>query len=439
MGKYGLLGEKLSHSFSKQIHEKLGQYTYYLMPMPVEELHIFLRKREFNGVNVTIPYKQEVIPFCDYVDEAAKRIGAVNTIINIDGMLHGYNTDFYGLKYTLEKGGVVVYGKDAYILGSGGTAKTATAVLRHLNAERITVVSRSADTPCSFADRTMTYEEAESLGEAEVIINTTPIGMYPRCDAVPIDITLFPFLEAVVDVIYNPLETKLIYQTKQYATQTGRRIVAVNGLLMLVAQAIFASEYFMQGEYMIHGEPLDPEKSSGTIDRIYSEMCRSMRNLVVVGMPSAGKTSLGKAVSKLLTRRFVDIDYQIEQKAGQTITEIFSKHGEPYFRKLEREVIAAVSEQNGIVIATGGGALLDPENVCKLHSNGRIIFIDRPLEKLATGGSRPLSTDAEALRVMYEKRYPIYLAASDAVVQNDGAFGTAAEKVKESFYETASI
>lgn len=438
MERYGLLGERLSHSFSKQIHEKLGKYSYELLPMSLEQVHAFLEKRDFKGVNVTIPYKQEVMPFCDYIDEFALKIGAVNTIVNVGGRLHAYNTDFYGFQYMLEKNNIDVCERCVYILGSGGTAKTAASVLRHLNAKKITVISRSADRSFPFADEALTYQQAEKIGDAQIIINTSPIGMYPNNEDFPIDVTAFPHLQAVVDVIYNPLETRLVYNAKQYAKETGRSIICANGLLMLVAQAVFASEYFTQGSFIERGKPFCIKTNSSAIDSIYEGMCREMRNIVVVGMPSAGKSTIGKAVAKLLNRQLVDIDSIIEQQENKTIPEIFNENGEDYFRKLEHDAIADASKRNGIVISTGGGALLNPENVCNLHQNGFVVFIDRPLSKLAVGGQRPLSKSLEALKEMYDKRYPIYVSVSDAIVKNDGAFSLAVEKVKEKFYESAN-
>lgn len=413
MSKYGLLGEKLSHSFSKIIHEKLNQYSYDLMPMNAEELHSFLNARDFNGVNVTIPYKQEVIPFCDEIDDTAKRIGAVNTIVNRNGKLIGYNTDFNGFLFMLRKNHIDVKNKIVYILGSGGTSKTVKAVLEYLNAKEIVIVSRIA------SESKITYTKALQRKDANIIVNTSPKGMYPNNQDLPIDISEFENITAVVDVIYNPLNTRLLQQAKK------KNITYVNGLYMLVAQAIFAAEYFLN-EKIVESE----------IDRIYQDILCDLQNIIIVGMPSAGKSTIGKAISKLLNRQFVDIDSLIEKETQMSIPQIFEQQGESYFRNLEHDAIEKVAKQTGIVIATGGGALLNSENILNLRQNGVIVFIDRPLDALLVGGHRPLSKSKEAIEKLYHERYPIYLASCDFVVQNNGDLQQAISLVKENFYAT---
>lgn len=412
MNQYGLLGEKLSHSFSKIIHEKLERYHYDLLPMDKDTLHAFLRKKEFKGLNVTIPYKQEVIPFCDIIDETAEKIGAVNTIVNENGVLTAYNTDFYGFLYTLKKNKIDVENKIVYILGSGGTCKTVKAVMEFQKAKKIVIVSRID------SEEKISYEQAISLGEAQIIVNASPKGMFPNTSESPINLANFPQLEAVVDVIYNPMKTRLLQQAQE------RNIVYVNGLLMLVAQAVYAAQFF-----------LDETFSEEVIDKIYYELRQDMTNLVVVGMPSAGKSTIGRIVAQQLNRDFVDLDSVIEEQEGSTIPQIFEQHGEEYFRKIESRVLAEVSVKTGLVIATGGGALLKEENCKNLKQNGLIIFIDREIELLHIGGNRPLSKSRDALEQLYQTRYPIYCSVADIIVKNNGERNGAIEAIKESFYE----
>lgn len=412
MCKYGLLGEKLAHSFSKIIHEKLNRYSYDLMPMNIQELHSFLKKRDFDGVNVTIPYKQEVIPFCDEVDETAKQIGVVNTIVNRNGKLIAYNTDFYGFLYTLQKNKIMVENKTVYILGSGGTCKTVKAVLEHLKAKEIVIVSREA------SKNKITYDQAMQRKDANIIVNASPKGMYPNNQDMPIDISEFEHLTAVVDVIYNPLNTRFLQQAKK------KNITHVNGLLMLVAQAVYASEFFLN------------EKIVETkIDEIYQDILSDLLNIVLVGMPSSGKSTIGEALSKLFNRQFVDIDSLIEQETQMNILQIFEQYGELYFRKLEHDAIQKVAKQTGCVIATGGGAVLDCENILNLQQNGIVVFINRSLNDLLIGGKRPLSRSKEAIEKLYHERYPLYLDSSDFVVQNNGDIEQAVNIIKENFYE----
>lgn len=409
---YGLLGEKLSHSFSKIIHEKLGRYTYDLLPMNIDELHSFLKKRDFKGVNVTIPYKREVMLFCDEIDETAKSIGAVNTIVNKEGKLIAYNTDFYGFLYTLRQNNIIVKNKIVYILGSGGTSKTIKACMEYLNAKEIVIVSRNS------SQNKITYEEALQRKDAQIIVNATPNGMYPNNYNLPIEIDAFKNLYAVIDVIYNPLNTRLLQKAKQ------KDIIYVNGLQMLVAQAVYAARFFLD-------EEIDEEK----IDIIYREILSELCNIVFVGMPSAGKSTIAKELSKLLNRQFVDIDSLIEEKENMKIPQIFETFGEEYFRKLEHDIIKEISKKTNLVIATGGGAILDKENIINLKQNGLILFIDRPIENLIVGGNRPLSKDEDAIKKLYDDRYNLYLNASDFVVENNGDINKALNLAKERYYE----
>jgi shikimate dehydrogenase len=412
MSRFGLLGEKLGHSFSKIIHEKLGYYTYDLLPMGKEELHEFLNKKEFNGVNVTIPYKQVVLSYCDVLDESVQQIGSANTIIHRNGKLEAYNTDFYGFQYMLDWNSMTLKDKVVMILGSGGTCKTVTAVAKRQGAKEIIIVSRSE------SDTTITYNQAAKRFDVQVLVNASPVGMYPNNQDCPIDLAHFPNLEAVVDVIYNPLKTKLLQQAQE------RNIPYTNGLLMLVAQAKFAAEYF-----------INQSISNSEIDRIYRELKVDMSNVVLVGMPSCGKSTIGKELSKLLNKEFVDIDSLIEEEMQLSIPQIFKRYSEIGFRGIERNIVANAAKLTGKVIATGGGVVLNPDNIKDLKQNGIIVFIDRAIDKLLVGRNRPLSKSKKALSEMYQLRYPLYQACCDVLVKNDDDLQKAVEQVKEGYYE----
>lgn len=395
---YGCIGEKLGHSFSKIIHGKIANYSYELKEIAREDFDAFMHKKDFLAINVTIPYKRDVIPYLYYIDEKAKKIGAVNTIVNKGGKLYGYNTDYSGMKRLAEKNGVDFNGKKVLILGSGGTSKTANALASDSGAREVLTVSRSTKDGC------ITYTEAYSDHlDAEIIINTTPCGMFPDNLSAPIDIDKFEKLEAVLDAIYNPLRSKLV------SAALKKGLKASGGLYMLVAQAVYASEKF-----------LDREISLDVIDKIYSEILTEKENVVLIGMPGCGKTTLGKAVSELTGKEFIDTDSEIVKAEGKSIPEIFSESGETCFRKKESDIIRTVSQKNGCVIATGGGAILDPENVFLLKQNGRLYFINRPLESLIYTEGRPLAPNIDAIKALYQKRYPIYISASDDTVSTDG-------------------
>lgn len=397
--RYGLLGEKLVHSFSKEIHEKLGKYKYELIEVPPEKLDEFMARRDFAGLNVTIPYKRAVIPYLDEISGRARAIGAVNTVVNRDGKLYGDNTDFGGLKALIRRMGLELRGKTVLVCGAGGTGKTASAVAESLGAAAVYRLSRSG------RDGALTYAEAyQARAGAQILINATPAGMYPDTDGMPADLERLPALEGVVDVIYNPLTTRLV----QCARTRGLK--AENGLYMLVAQAVLAAERFTGAFF-----------APGTIDGIYGEILLEKRNIVLTGMPGSGKTTLGRLLSERLGRELADTDAEIVKKAGMPITEIFAKYGEPYFRDLESEVIRDLSRTGGKVIATGGGAVLRPENVNMLKMNGLVAFLDRPLEDLVPAADRPLADRAEKIKALHAARYPIYLTASDRHVSVHGA------------------
>ncbi len=404
--KYGLIGEKLGHSYSKVIHEMLG-YSYELCEVAKEDFNVFMEKRDFSAVNVTIPYKQAVIPYLHYIDEGARKIGAVNAVVNKDGRLYGYNTDFYGLKLLIEKIGVSLFGKKVIILGTGGTSKTALAVAEALGAKEALRVSRSGK------DGAVTYESLyENHADAEFIINTTPSGMYPNIFDTPVDICRLPNIKGVADAVYNPLRTPLIMSAR------AENIPAEGGLYMLVGQAVKASEIFLDKTYQ-----------NDIISKIYEKLRAEKENIVLIGMPASGKSTVGKLISEKLSREFIDTDELIIKKAGMPITEIFEKYGEKYFRDLESEVICEVSAKNSVVIATGGGAVLRPENVNALKLSGKVFFIDRPLEKLIPTESRPLSNDRASIEKRYHERYEIYRASADVRIDADCEAATVAEKI----------
>jgi len=393
MMKCGCIGKKLTHSFSKEIHALLADYSYELMELSEEQIPDFFKNKAFDAINVTIPYKQTVIPYLDHVSSVAQRIGAVNTIVNDGGKLYGYNTDYYGMKALLEKAGIVLKGKKVLILGTGGTSKTARVLSSDLDAKEIQIVSRRRS--CGV----ITYEEAvQSHRDAEVIINTTPCGMYPDCDASPLDLSHFAGLEGVIDAVYNPLSTNLILQAKE------RGIKAEGGLYMLVMQAVVAVEKFL-------GKAIDKAEADRVFAKIYSEK----ENIVLIGMPGSGKSTVGRLLQST-GLDFIDTDTEIEKRCGCTIRELIKAKGEGYFRDLESEVIRTAASQSGRIIATGGGVVLRAENVKSLKRNGKLYFLDADLGRLRATGSRPLADTAEKIKTLYAERCNIYHSAADVIV-----------------------
>ncbi len=389
--EYGCIAEKLSHSFSAEIHKQLFDYDYELREIPKSELDLFMREKNFKAINVTIPYKQDVIPYLDTVSDIAKRIGAVNTIVNNNGHLSGYNTDFQGMCALIKRAGISLEDKKVLVLGSGGTSKTAKVVAGHLGCKEVYRVSRSAKNDC------ITYEEALSEhSNAEIIINTTPVGMYPNIGNAPIDVSDYKKLEAVVDAVYNPLRSKLVCDARK------KGIKAIGGLYMLVAQAAYAAEKFT-------GISVTEEK----IEKVYRNMVGAKQNVVLIGMPGCGKSTIGKLLAKALSHQFIDTDDEIVKKTGKDITTIFAEVGESGFRKIESEVIKEISSVQNAVIATGGGAVLNKTNVELLSENGRIYFIDRSLDKIVATSDRPLSSNRADLEKRYKERYDIYCSSCD--------------------------
>ena len=395
--EYGLIGEHLPHSFSKIIHEKLAPYSYELHELRPDEVDSFMRGKEFKGINVTIPYKQTVIPYLDEISDQARSIGAVNTVVNRNGRLCGYNTDYFGMKSLIERLGIDPAGKKVLILGTGGTSKTAFAVATDMGASEVYKVSRTGK------EGVPTYEEAyERHTDAQIIINTTPCGMYPAIDDCPLDLSRFPDLCGVIDAIYNPLRTVLILEAQK------RGIPAEGGLYMLVVQAVYAAELFADRK-------IEREKT----DQVFKEILNSKRNIVLSGMSLAGKTTLGTLLAKKLDRVLEDTDQMIIRKEQRPITEIFATDGEKYFRDLETEMARTLAPQTGLVIATGGGAILRQENVDALKKNGCIIFLDRPFNQILPADDRPLANTKEKVAALLEKRYPIYKATCDESITND--------------------
>ena len=391
--KYGCIGEKLGHSFSREIHRGLAPYDYELREIPREDLPAFLKARDFAGINVTIPYKEAVIPYLDEISPEAIAIGAVNTVVNRGGRLSGHNTDLFGMRALLERTGISLSGKKVLILGTGGTSKTARYLAKTLGAREILRVSRTA------REDALTYEEVlASHRDAEVILNTTPCGMFPHPGETPLSPGLFPDLSGAMDAIYNPLRSRFV----QEAAALG--IPAAGGLYMLVAQAAFAAGIFL-------GEPIPAEKT----ERVYREILKQKQNIVLVGMPSSGKSTLGEGTAKALDRPFFDTDKEAVRLAGKPIPEIFAREGEGAFRDLESRVIADLSQKNGLVLATGGGAVLREENRRALRSNGFVVFLDRPLSFLQATSDRPLSSNRTDLERLYRERREAYLAAADFV------------------------
>ena len=409
--EYGLIGGKLGHSYSKLIHEMLCGYRYDLCPLPTEaEARAFLKKRLFKAINVTIPYKKLVMEYCTYIDPRAKAIGAVNTVVNKNGLLYGYNTDYSGFAHLCEAHGVDFNGRTVLILGTGGTHNTTSAVAWDKGAAKILTVSRKPDPEKG----ELSYTQALTSG-AQILINTTPAGMYPNVGVCNLDVAAMPGLEAVLDVVYNPDKTELILRAEEAGVP-----VAAGGLEMLVAQAVYAAEYFL-------GRTFDD--AAGEIDRITAALRRDTRNVALIGMPSSGKTTVGRALAEALGKRFVDLDEEIVKADGRSIPDIFAAEGEEGFRQKETAVIAQFAKEGRQLLSCGGGAVKKPENVRLLRQNGVVLFLDRPLDALTVGGGRPLSSSVDALRTMYAERRPLYLAAADAVVPNET---TVADAVKAS-------
>lgn len=387
--KCGLIGKPLGHSYSPQIHAQLGEYKYELIELDENEVGDFLKNGDFDAINVTIPYKKTVMPFLDEISPMARAVGSVNTIVRRDdGTLFGHNTDFFGFSYMLDKGGINITDKKVLILGTGGASMTARAVAAHRNAREIVLISRSGEN---------NYGNLEKHADCDVIINTTPVGMFPNNGVSPVPLDIFPKLSGVADVIYNPEKTALILDAAE------RGIRCISGLYMLSAQAKEASEYFT-------GEKID----DSVIDAIVRRINFDLKNIALIGMPGVGKTTVGKAIAEKTGRRFADTDELITEKSGMSIPDIFSKYGEEKFRDTESEVLRKISKKSGYIIACGGGIVLRKENRRYLTQNSTVVFLKRELSLLARDG-RPLSTNAD-LCAMYERRLPFYSDAADITI-----------------------
>ena len=409
--KYGLIGEKLGHSFSKPLHEQLAGYTYEITEIAREDIDKFFTKADFEAINVTIPYKEIALSHMDEAEPLAKEVGAVNTVVNRGGKLYGYNTDVYGMTELFRHAAIDPEGKKVAILGTGGTSKTARVCLQHMGAGEVIRVSRTAK-----ADA-VTYEELyEKHGDVDIIVNTTPVGTYPNVNNSPIDISRFSKLSGVIDAVYNPLRTELVSE----ALSMGIR--AEGGLYMLAAQAVRASEIFIDTKY-----------PNGTVDEIYRKLLGQKENIVLVGMPSSGKSTVGKYIAQRLGRELVDTDGIITENEGTDIPTIFRERGEREFRDIEAVAVSAAAKETSRIIATGGGAILRPENVRALKRCGRIYFIDRPLDQLIPTSSRPLASDRAALEQRYRERYPVYTSVCDVRIDGSGSIEDVAERIIKEF------
>ena len=391
--KCGLLGRKLGHSYSPQIHGYLGEYSYELFEKEPEELEDFLRKGDFTAINVTIPYKKDVMAYLDEISPTAQKMGAVNTVVRRpDGTLFGHNTDYFGFVSMVKRSGLQVAGKKVLVLGSGGASNTAVAALKEMGA-RVVVISRSGEN---------NYKNLHLHADAAVVVNTTPVGMYPGTGVSPVDLSLFPKLEGVLDVVYNPARTQLLLDAEKLG------LPCRNGLWMLVAQAKEAAEYFT-------GEKI----SDDMIETIYNTLSMQMQNIVLIGMPGCGKSTIAALLAQKLGRKAVDADETIIALAGKSIPEIFAQDGEDLFRDWETAALDSLGKGSASIIATGGGCITRERNYPLLHQNGRIFWLTRPLDLLPTDG-RPLS-QANKLADLYAARKPLYEAFADHIIDNSGS------------------
>lgn len=396
--QYGLIGNPLGHSWSPEIHQLLASLPYEKKELPEEELADFLRKRDFDGINVTIPYKEKVIGFLDELDEGARTIGAVNCIVNKNGILKGYNTDLSGFVKMLEVNGISPAGKQVAVLGSGGAAKAACYGIEMMGGKPFIVSRHPGRAMISYAQL---YERA---AEFAMIVNATPVGMKPDSDSCPVDICAFDHLEAVVDIVANPLRTRLLFEAKMQG------IPCCGGFEMLVRQAAAADELFT-------GKVVEEE----TIQMCMRMLLKARRNIVLIGMPTSGKTTLAEMIASHTGRPLLEMDEVLVDRLGMSIKECFAQYGEGYFRNMETELARDLRAKEGIVISTGGGIIKNEENMRYLSENGIVIAIDRNPSLLYPTDSRPLSSTVDAVKVLYEERKYLYDKYSDAVVDNNGS------------------
>lgn len=403
MIEYGLLGEKLGHSFSPQIHRALTGCDYRLLPTAPEAVEDLLRRREFKGLNVTIPYKQTVVPLCDEIDPRAAAIGAVNTVVCRKGRLTGYNTDLDGIKYLAGRAGVDMAGKKVVILGSGGTSRTARAAAEELGAAEIAVISRRGED---------SYDNLSRHADAQVLINTTPVGMYPNCGLAPVSLDDFPNLTGVLDAVYNPLRTALVMAAEE------RGLPCSCGLPMLVAQARRSAELFT-------GTSIPDRR----LEEVLAELTAQVRNVVLVGMPGCGKSAVGRALAQRLGKEFLDLDQLLEAEARKPIPAIFAQEGEDAFRELESRIVREAGARTGCVLSTGGGVVTRRENYAPLRQNGVIIHLTRDLSRLPKAG-RPVSQSTD-LRELWERRRPLYASFADLTIDNNGPLEETLDKIEK--------
>lgn len=407
---YGLLGEHLGHSFSPFLHHALGDEAYDLYELPEAELEAFVRQEAVGGLNVTIPYKETVLPFVDEVSPAVEAIGAANTLYRRNGRLIAENTDVLGFLYLLDAAGIEVRGKKVLVFGNGGASKAVREALRRKNAGEVLVVSRrGGDTPL------LSYEKLPDHYDADIVVNTTPVGMYPDNLSSITDLSLYPHLTGVVDVVYNPLRTGLLLQAEALG------IPCANGLRMLVAQAVRAHEFFF-----------DTHVDDTVIEDLTAQLSLEATNLVLIGMPGSGKSSVAKLLAEQTGRDVVELDADIESAAGKPIPAIFEEDGEDAFREIESACIARAGARNGVILSLGGGAVTKERNYLPLHQNGRIYCLKRDLDLLPMEG-RPLSKDLETLKAMEQERAPMYERFADVTIQNDGTLEDAAEAILRDF------
>ena len=403
-GSYGLLGERLGHSYSPAIHAALADYDYRLYEVPREELDAFLTRREFDGLNVTIPYKKAVIPYCAALSPIAAELGSVNVLLRRpDGTLLGDNTDAYGFAGLVRRSGIDPADRKALVLGSGGASATVCAVLRQLGAADVAVISRSGPD---------NYENLDRHADAELIVNATPVGMFPGNGASPVDLERFPRCAGVLDVVYNPARTALLLQAE------ARGIPCAGGLYMLAAQGKRAAELFL-------GKAIDGAET----DRVCAMLSREMENIILIGMPGCGKTTVAAALGEALGRPVLDSDEAVERAAGRSIPEIFAEGGEAAFRALETAALAELGKRSGVILATGGGCVTRRENYPLLHQNGRIFWLRRNIEKLPTAG-RPISQSRD-LADLSREREALYRAFADRSIDNNGAVESTAAQILE--------
>ena len=407
---YGLLGRKLGHSWSVPIHTALGCQGYRLIELEPGELEGFLEQPNIGGLNVTIPYKRDVMPFCDVIAPMARAIGSVNTLTRrADGKLYAFNTDAAGFCWMAERAGISFAGKKVLVLGSGGASLTAQACAKQLGAREVVVISRSGPD---------NYNNLDRHADADIVVNTTPVGMFPNTGASPVDLTVFPNCSGVLDVVYNPRRTALLLQAEALG------IPCSDGLPMLVAQAKAAEEHFFEKSI--------PDSEN---QRILAQLRRETCNIVLIGMPGSGKTTVGQALAELTGREAIDIDQRIVERSGRPIPEIFAQEGEAAFRALEREETAEAGKLSGKIILTGGGVVKDPRNYGSLHQNGRIYHLVRDLDLLPTEG-RPLS-QATPLATLWAERAPLYARFRDIEIGNNGSAQETAQGIWRDFCENS--